>query len=103
RAAALEGEEEDPLVLAEVEMAVRERNLLRPRPEQERHESLALARFERHEPLQHALEIGEEPRLPLLDANQRRVAVRRDEGDAAAAAGGDLALDVVRDVQHRQV
>src|SRR5205823_8696799 len=99
----LEGQQEDPLVLAEVEAAVRERNLLRPRPEQERYEALALPRLERHEPLQHAFEIREEPRLALLDANQRRIAVRRDISDAAATARGDLALHVVRDVEHRQI
>src|SRR5438132_5420242 len=58
-AAVLEGDEEDPLVLAEMESPLGEGNLLGARAEQERDESLALPRLERYEPLEHALEVGE--------------------------------------------
>ena len=66
------------------ERPVGERDLLRARAEQHRDEPLALPGLERHEPLEQAFEIGEEAGLALLDADQRRIAVRRDERDAAA-------------------
>src|SRR5207247_7981777 len=102
-AAILEADEEDPLVLAEVEGAFAERDLLRPRPEQERDEACALVQLQRHQTLEHDLQIREEARLALLDANQGRVAVRRDEGDAAPTAARDRAAHVVRDVEDGEV
>src|SRR5262245_40299701 len=99
----LEGEEEDALVLAEVQAAVGEGNLLRAGAEQQRDESLTVAGRERHEALEHAFEVGEEAGLAFLHTNQRRIAVRRYVGDAAAAARRYLALNVVRDVEHGEI
>ena len=73
----LEGDQEDALVGAEAEAAVRERDLLGSRAEQQRDEALPLVGGERDEPLEHALEVGEEAGLALLDADQGRIAVRR--------------------------
>src|SRR6266480_5896921 len=101
-AAILEGNEEDPLVLAQMKPALGEGNLLGARAEQQRNEPLALHGLEWHEPLEQAFEVGEEAGLALLDTDQRRIAVRRDKRDPAAARRGDLALDVVRDVEHGQ-
>ena len=84
-------------------MSVGERDLLGARPQQERDETLAFSGLERHEPLEQVFEVGEETGLTLLDADQRRVAVRRHKGDAAAAARRHLVLHVVRDVQHGQI
>src|SRR5712692_5506168 len=73
----LEADEKDALPLAEAEAAVPVRNLLGPRAEQQLNEAYSPLRLERHEPLEQALEVEEEPGLALLDADERRFAVRR--------------------------
>src|SRR2546427_821266 len=84
-AAIVEGDEEDPLVLAEIQASVAERDLLRARSEQHRHEAGPFIDLEWDQPLQQALEVREEARLALLDSDQRRIAVRRDICDSAPA------------------
>src|SRR5262245_33633947 len=98
----VEADEQDPLPPAQAQHAVREWDLLGARTEEERDQTLALADLERHEPLEHALEVREETRLAFLHADDARIAVRRDEGDAAAAAGSNLVTYLVRDVEHGQ-
>src|SRR6476620_3352798 len=99
----VEPEQQDPLPLAEAEVAGGERDLLAAWAEQDAEQPLALALVLRHQPGEQLLEVGEEARLALLHAHQRDLVGGRDVGDpAVTAGGGQLAPDLVRDVEHRQ-
>ena len=99
----VEREEEDPLPLPEAENPIRERNLLRPRPEEEGEQALARAQLPGHDALEQLLEVLEEARFPLLHAHEGERARAVEVGNARADAGpGDLARDVVRDVHYRE-
>src|SRR5436305_813483 len=102
-AAILEADEEDPLVPAETELAAAVRDLFGPGAEEKLHEPGPLGSLERDETFEHALEIREESRLALLDADERRLAVRRDVRNPAPAGALDFMPHVVRDVEDRQV
>jgi hypothetical protein len=84
----------------EAELPLGERHLLRSSAEQHGKQALAPGPFERHDPLEQRLDIGEEARFPLAHPNQAALA-RRDEGDTARPLGArHLVSDLVRDIEN---
>src|SRR5205823_13001439 len=64
---------------------------------------LALAELDRHEPGEQVLEVAEEPRLPLLHADEAALGSGRDVGDARIVLRGrDRPRHLVRDVEDGQ-
>src|SRR6266498_5433309 len=96
-AAVVEADEEDALVVPKAQVAVHVRDLLGSRAHQERDEPRTLGGLGGDEPFQQALEVREESGLTLLDADERRIAVRGHVRDSAPTRVRDLALHVIRD------
>ena len=89
--------------LPETELAVRERDLLRARAEEEAEHALTLALVLWNEPLEQLLQVAEEPALALLHAHEPDVVEGRHVRDPALEAGiSQLPPHLVRDVEHRQ-
>src|SRR5947208_13172237 len=65
----IEAEQKHPLPGAKAKLSVAKRDLLRPWADEEPDEALAIGDVGRHEALEQVLEVLEEARLPLVDAN----------------------------------
>src|SRR5512133_4268838 len=92
---AIEAEQQHPLPGAKAKLGVTERDLLRPRADQEPDEALAVGDVERHQSFEQVLEVLEEARLPLVDANDSGLVGGGDIGDSILVA---VTRELMRDV-----
>ena len=102
---AVEAEQQDPLPLAEAELAVARTGSARCAGRAAcRAAARARARSCGTSRVEQLLEVGEEAGLALLHAHERDVVERRDVGDPAARgrSAASSRCDLVRDVEHRQ-
>src|ERR1041385_5684074 len=84
---AVEAEQQDPLPLAQAELAGGERDLLGARTEEHAELPLAVTQVLRNEPREQLLQVVEEPALAFLHPDERHVLDRRDVRAPVLVAG----------------